>query len=400
MTLKLTKSKPHLQLWQSYEYLCPGDKYHTVRYENHGGPGNQPYIWADDSMWSIDFPENPQSILPLLFFRNWVCDAPINLNGAVVEFHLRGDNLDLKGAQCFLWISSYIPETTRWHYIQQPLAISDGHWGDLIRINLTNDENGWHKSFPPEAKQANCVDQTLSACISYGFSFVGFSEKVKGKLSLGSFSMSSVATPAWPYAADLRANADAWLTVSHKQKKQIPIPNSTFVDALDDKQVCQQKKKIVYIHNDFIRIPDPIPYSYLAFIQSSQSTNGHDLRDSLLILIQLQKDLDLKGGSLHFFVEHSQSNTRWIFLQQLQNPKKNIQILYKNEELWLRVTGAVPIEEVLSGNSGKMGYDYLGIMAVGVNDTPTGAWALEHLSIGPQIDLNDNEEPNLGFAQK
>ncbi len=400
MTLKLTKSKSHLPLWKSYEYIGPGDDIaHTVHYENDGGPGNRPYIWADDSMWSIDFPENPNSILSLFFFRNWVCDAPINLRDASIEFHLRGDRLDLKGAQCFFWISSYIPTTTRWHYVKRSLSFSDGHWGDLIKINLTNDENLWHRSFSVDPQQAGTLDQTLSACISYGFSFIGFSEKVTGKLSLGSFSISSFVAPAWPYAADLNSNADAWLTVSQMQKKQIPIPYCQFIHELNENRICLQKKKTMVIKDDFFRFPDRIPYSYFAFIRSSQSTKSRDLRDSLLMLEQREKDLDLKEGSLHFFVEHSQSNTRWIFLELLQK-EKNCQILYKNEVLWYRLSGEAPLEDVLSGDSGKLGYDYLGIIAVGIKDTPTGTWALEHLSIGPQIELDDNEEPNLVKAMK
>ena len=373
--------------WKSYEFNSQTDYYHPVRLESNGGPKGRPCIWADDTMWSIDTPENPVSILPLLVFRNWTNKAPVDLRNAEITFHLRGDDLELKGANCYFWVSGYTPRTTRWHYIDQPVDIPDGKWDTPVTLILRNNPNLWHRSFSSDSQHPSPLNHTLGASISYGFSFVGFSEKVTGRIGLSSFFIKTDKHAAWTFAADLENNADDWLTVSRSQRMQIPIPHSQFVENTSRDSAHRIKKKILYIDNDFLNVQNEVPFSYFGFIRNSASTAGADLRDALLIIIQLYKDLDIKGGSLHFFVEHSPSNTRWIFKEALHHVK-NCRILYRDLNHWHRISGSAALDDVLAGSSGKSGYDYFGIMACNVKEPPSGIWALEHFSLGPVIETH------------
>ena len=73
-------------------------------WEKDGGVGNSGYVWSDHTRWSADTPEIPLSILPLLFYRSWLNEDPIDLRNAEVSVYLRGDNLRLDGAECFFWV--------------------------------------------------------------------------------------------------------------------------------------------------------------------------------------------------------------------------------------------------------------------------------------------------------
>ncbi|MDP2104594.1 MAG: hypothetical protein Q8J76_01265, partial [Desulfobulbaceae bacterium] len=103
--------------WQSYHYTDGGHTYIPVQYDPAGGPENRPSIWVNDLMWTIDTPEQPHSILALIYYRDWCFDGPLNLSRAKISCRLRGDNLQLHGAKCYFWIVSYTPRVTRWHYI-------------------------------------------------------------------------------------------------------------------------------------------------------------------------------------------------------------------------------------------------------------------------------------------
>ena len=176
-------------LWSSYEYLGPGDKYHPVNVEHNGGPDDQSFIWVDDSVWSIDTPESPPSILSLLRYQSWACEPFLDLRNATVEFSLRGDDLDLKGGSCFFWILTQTPFSTRWHYMDKPLDISREKWEKPQKIILRDEPSLWHRSFHKGSGQPHGLSQTLGRCMSYGFSFTGFNEKPTGRFSLASFSL-------------------------------------------------------------------------------------------------------------------------------------------------------------------------------------------------------------------
>jgi len=94
--------------WCSYDYhasvVARRNVFILATWEKEGGVDNSGYVWVDHARWSADTPEKPLSILPLIFYRGWVNADPIDLRGAEVSVYLRGDDLQLDGAQCFFWI--------------------------------------------------------------------------------------------------------------------------------------------------------------------------------------------------------------------------------------------------------------------------------------------------------
>ena len=91
-----------------------------------GGVNDSGYVWTNHRRWSADVPENPVSILPLIFYQRWAGADPVDLRGAEVSVYLRGDGLQLHGASCYFWV---IADGTRWHLTSHPLAISEGRLG-------------------------------------------------------------------------------------------------------------------------------------------------------------------------------------------------------------------------------------------------------------------------------
>lgn len=178
--------------WCSYDYHASMvAKAHNIfvltTFEREGGVNNSGYIWADEVRWSADTPEKPLSILPLLFYRSWINEDPVDLREAEVSFYLRGDGLNLDGAQCYFWV---VGKGGRWHYTSQPIEISDGVWApEPTVLRLKNDESLWHWSWPRKPESLRNLDRLLSNVPSYGFSFVGFTAEVTGKLSLDEFSI-------------------------------------------------------------------------------------------------------------------------------------------------------------------------------------------------------------------
>lgn len=190
--------------WQIYDYNGGSGNenvFFLTSWEQTGGVGNSGYVWGDDSRWRIDTPEDPHSILPLILYHRWIAEdleegpsptprptgfrqeEALDLRGARVSVHLRGDGLDLKGARCFFWVHS---GGTRWHYTGRPLKIHQGEWGPPEHFVLVNDESLWHRSWAPSRTS---LDDLLKNSASYGFSFVGFSEEVTGKLSMDQFEL-------------------------------------------------------------------------------------------------------------------------------------------------------------------------------------------------------------------
>lgn len=371
-----------LQRWAGYEYIGPGDKYHPAGYEEKGGADDFPYVWSDDSMWTLDTPEDPTSILALLTYRNWTGRPILDLRNASVSFYLRGDQLDLKGARCYFWITAGVPTTVRWHYIAYPIDISIDSWGPRNEMQLIDDPEKWHKSFSGNPGVNDDLAYALRTATSYGFSFVGFKEKVSGRICLSDFSLQKHADALWSWAADFRHQRTDWQTVSLRHNKQIIASNGFVQERLGDGRL--HKREMACIKDDIMLIPADIPFAYLQFIHADYSTRGRDLSNVILCAATCSGQLDLKGGTIHFFIEHSVSNTRWVYSEPVQEPVTEF-ILSSSVEKWRRVTGTVPLADVLKGNDGQVGYDYLGFMAVNAQGNPTGGWGLYYLSIGPNV---------------
>ncbi len=85
------------QSWCSYDYhasvVSGRNIFVLTPWEKDGGVNDSGYVWADHTRWSADTPEEPLSILPLIFYRRWVDADPIDLRGAEVSVYLRGDDL-------------------------------------------------------------------------------------------------------------------------------------------------------------------------------------------------------------------------------------------------------------------------------------------------------------------
>lgn len=173
--------------WQIYDYnggiKGGGNVFFPATWEKTGGVKDSGYIWADDSRWRIDTPENPHSILAFILYRAWVKEGPLDLRDAELAVHLRGDKLDLKEAQCLFWVLNN-RIGTRWHLKASPLTIHADKWGERQTIVLKNDPVLWHRSWSRNPNEPGTLDDVLGVADSYGFSFVGFKEKVTGKFAM------------------------------------------------------------------------------------------------------------------------------------------------------------------------------------------------------------------------
>ena len=178
--------------WCSYDYhasmVADGSNiFILATWAAQGGVDNGSFIWTDHRRWSADTPERPLSILPLLCYRSWVGADPLDMRQSTVAVHLRADRLRLDGAQCFFWVHA---ASTRWHYTAHPLALAEGVW-TANRLALATDENQWHRSWSADPAHPVALEQVLSRAESYGFSFVGFSSEVTGRLSMSQFSITA-----------------------------------------------------------------------------------------------------------------------------------------------------------------------------------------------------------------
>ena len=165
------------------------DIYYAPTWERTGGVNNSGYIWADDARWSLDEPETPRSILALMVWRQWYLRGPVDLRNARLSVYLRGDGLDLKGGRCLFWAQSW-KLSTRWHLSERPLSIARGKWPDApIQVQLADDESQWHRSWTVPGSPPATLANVLAEVEVYGFSFVGFSEKVTGKFAIDEFEL-------------------------------------------------------------------------------------------------------------------------------------------------------------------------------------------------------------------
>ena len=176
--------------WCSYDYhasIVSGGSniFVLATWKKEGGVDDSGFIWVDHTRWSADTPEKPLSILPLIFYRSWIDKGPVDLRDAQVSVFLRGDDLELDGARCLFWVHG---TGGRWHLNSTPLDISKGKWPEKpLSFSLPNDEALWHHSWPRDPLRSKPLSEILGCALSYGFSFVGFSSEVGGRLSMGRF---------------------------------------------------------------------------------------------------------------------------------------------------------------------------------------------------------------------
>ncbi|MHB0939915.1 MAG: hypothetical protein ACYDCO_08150 [Armatimonadota bacterium] len=176
--------------WCSYDYhwsiVAKGRNiFILTTYEASGGVNDSGYIWCDETRWSADTPESPVSLLPFLTYVNWTGGEPLDLREAQVSVYLRGDGLQLHGAQCYFWV---VGPGGRWHMTSQPLHISDGAWAKSPNVfTLRNDESLWHRSWSADPANPPALNDLLAHAVSYGFSLVGFGQEPRGKFSMDEF---------------------------------------------------------------------------------------------------------------------------------------------------------------------------------------------------------------------
>ncbi len=376
---------PPLEGWKSYEYFPGGHHYRDIVFLPVGGPDGRPCIWADDSMWSIDTPENPRSILFLLHYCIWANQPPVDLRGAELRFWLRGENLALHGARCHFWVVSNAPRATRWHFTGNNIPISDACWGEETVLKLTSDPAQWHRSFASDPETPLELEATLATCFSYGFSFVGFSEKVAGRVALADFRLLQKVDPCWPYVFDGQKGIADWWTVSRKKRSQIVAADAQLVDGEGD--LPPENRTGLFFADDFMAIAgSPVPFVYLAFLRAG-AVGRHDLRNALLMCRHDGTAFHPMGGKVLFFVEHAASGTRWALRIELEcmDTERYRERLLPDPAYWLRLAGSLPLEEVLAGGDGGSGYDYLGLLLLAPQGEPAGRWGITHFSIGPTI---------------
>jgi hypothetical protein len=193
--------------WQVYDYnglpfpqTGGTNVFYPVTRESSGGIGNSGYIWGDDSRWRIDVPESPNSILSFIIYRGWVGGQTLDLRNATVSVYLRGDSLDLNGADVYFWaLNKNFPggKGGRYHYTSQPLQVSEGAWGTELSFVLQNDESLWHNSWQRVPSDPVNLNDLLANADSYGFSFVGFptGEEVTGTFSMDSLVITTAPEP-------------------------------------------------------------------------------------------------------------------------------------------------------------------------------------------------------------
>jgi hypothetical protein len=177
--------------WQSYDYEASvragHEVFRPVTWTPTGGARDSGHVWTDDTRWTVDTPEQPRSILALVMYRCWLSRGPVDLRGATVSVFLRGDGLDLKGGSCCFWAWN-LRSGTRWHMSRRPLPISPDAWADRpVEFRVENDAALWHRSWAIRFPEFGPLDRVLAEADSFGFSFLGFAEKVTGRLRMDEF---------------------------------------------------------------------------------------------------------------------------------------------------------------------------------------------------------------------
>ena len=173
--------------WVAYDYdggvFGAANFFYPVSWNQTGGVGNSAYVWADESRWRIDTPENPHSILALLTYPTWLSPflSALDLRATTAEFYLRGDGLDLKGASAYFWV---VDSHGRSHQRDIPLNIGDGTWA-FNSVNMGFLQQGWEASW----NYLPGSTPNFFSILSFGIAFVGFplGVEVTGVLGLDEF---------------------------------------------------------------------------------------------------------------------------------------------------------------------------------------------------------------------
>ena len=127
--------------------------------------------------------------MPLIFYRSWINKPYVNLEYAEVSVYLRGDNLQLDGAECYFWI---LYNETRWHYKEIPLKFGEDKWLDKPQSFLiSSDGSKWNNSWTKLGNGPEPLSSVVRNCESYGFSFVGFKQGVRGRFAIDEFIITS-----------------------------------------------------------------------------------------------------------------------------------------------------------------------------------------------------------------
>lgn len=176
------------QGWASYYYWTNGNVFYPLTHDETGGHGGAAAVWADDSMWTIDTPESPHSVLALLSYHRWHFPAEqfFNPSSRTMRFRLRGENLDLKGGHIRPWLLDLYG---RWWKTQnQPVLVApEGQWSDVQEV-VIGTYLDWTRSFEISPPPIHAVYTDLIQ--SWGIGFRGFSAKPTGRIGLCEFSIS------------------------------------------------------------------------------------------------------------------------------------------------------------------------------------------------------------------
>lgn len=181
-----TASEPDLMDgWYSYDYQAGLDVDPPINVYRPAVKDDGT-VWVNHRQWSIDDPENPPSILALSRYEDWstkngIIDPPGNpgedLRGECVSFYLRGDNLDLNGADVTFWVMAL---SQRWH-----TTILDGLGDEWVWVNIDIDDADWRNSWAPDSEPN--LRRTLGYNTSMGIGFVGFDGEPTGRLAMREF---------------------------------------------------------------------------------------------------------------------------------------------------------------------------------------------------------------------
>jgi hypothetical protein len=185
--------------WCSYDYARSveskiGTVFVLAGWRPSGGVDGKGFILAHHTHWSVDVPESPISVLPLMSYLNWELPRDRQLppqffnvettsfENCKVSLYLQGWDLKLKSAECFFWIEAV--NGTRWHCVAHPLTIGTDEWAHN-EFPLTLE--GWHNSWRCQDNFVFPFELLIRCVRGWGISFVGFTEPVTGVIGMDSF---------------------------------------------------------------------------------------------------------------------------------------------------------------------------------------------------------------------
>jgi hypothetical protein len=179
--------------WATYQDAWGyGNVLLPMTHETRGGAHGGGFVWTDASRWTVDSPEEPDSVLVALTYWRWM-SAPewrsrrgfgdrVNLTGSTMRVSLRGRGLRLAGAATTFWLTC---NGARWH-LKQPLRVTDRRWTENT-ILLPADAASWSRSWTREAGSSFCLHEVDS----YGLAFrdVPRDARLAGVLDVDEFSL-------------------------------------------------------------------------------------------------------------------------------------------------------------------------------------------------------------------